>query len=331
VAEYIKTIVQQDLAISTTQWYTWDLPVHPITSLIFTIKAKVNSTGYPAISPWDVAALLDRLEIRFDGSAVNAISGQDLYMVNLWAYRRPPAYGQINDANDAELWLALRVPAGRNDFDPTECWPATARGALELAAYMKASDTVLDTVRVQIEAIQLPGATPSRHIRYSTIAPGAMVVGENDIDIPVGNILMGILIYSPTIISGTSDVNTVEQVQLLVDGLPRIFAKNNYEALMSDLATKIDLMNWVDKEQQRENTASTYTQNALTKGKVITDCPIWHYVLLDLDPTDDGTFFFDTSAINRLQLRIIAGDTGSPRIIPLEMISVERVRARGAT
>jgi hypothetical protein len=117
-------------------------------------------------------------------------------------------------------------------------------------------------------------------------------------------------------------------VQFIIDGFPRIYPKNNWESLVADLANKIVPTVWYDQLQQRENTASSYTQNALTKGPVITDALLWHYALLDFCPTGTDDYLFDLSNVSRCQVRIIAGDTGSPRLIPLELVAIARVGAR---
>lgn len=323
MGSFLHQVLVQDetLAVSTTR--TDDLPVNPLSMILLTIK-NLNDTG--TITDWSLlTTLLDqiaRVEVLFQGSAVVSGSLADLARLNGLLIGRGPRQLRAAHTNNDIRGITVPILLGRKPYWLNECFPAVRRGELQLQITSSAAQTGLDTLILQIETVELPGATPSQFLKYTTISKTPSATGDHDVDLPIGNRIAGALLFGTTVPNGTSYNASFGQTRLLVDNVESMYARTNWETLngLAQLRCEGSIHN--ADHQHVSDVAAAYAQFQLTDEQVINPSFLESYGFLDFDPLTDGNFFLDTKGRARVHLRITADAADAIRILPLELVDV---------
>lgn len=293
----LRSVVVGDEAITAGDVKTYDLPVNPLSHIIFTFKC-LNVTDEATLA--EILARVTKISVTKVGETRLDISMADLFALNTILFGHLPSLQNRIVTDNATRFISLVLPFGRRLYDPNECHPRTTRGEFKLQITLNSTETACDGVIYQIETVELLDASPSRFLKVSTISDTPAATGEMDIDLPRGNDLLGLLLWATTIVATTAWTNTIEQVKLLKDNVEAEIAKANWESLHGDLVNRIGFGGYI----------------AAAAG----DDAIANYSLMDFDPNKDGSLLVPTSGISSLKLRITAGDTSALRVLPLELM-----------
>jgi len=320
MAEYRHTVLAEDYTPSADETKDWDLPVNPLSFIALTVKCLNAGTNTKATLA-QILSAIENIEVLRFGSAQVSLSGADLYALNCVLLGKEPWQENVINTDNAVRHLTMVIPFGRKLYDPTECLPATIRGELTLRIQMDIADTGYDGLMLQIETIELLGANPQRHLKYTTITHTPSATGDSDIELPIGNPYLGLLLYSTTIPTGTSWTTTINKATILAANVEKYVREVAWETLHGMLMNRLSPANaWAEKFHM-ENLAATYTQNADTATEEQDDSDIANYAYIDFDPLGDGQFLFETAGLSDLKLRIDAGDTNAVRVVPIELKS----------
>lgn len=318
--EFLKSLVAKRETVTAATVVVYDLPVNPLSHLDLDFELTL-SAAYTQATLANIAAMITKLEVIFKGSSVIALSGADLWAYNaVLCGRFLPVLNR--DLTVASIMLPrFRVPFGRYPFDGNECFPAVRRSELQLRITYAASFTAFATPVITITSTELLGAAPKQFMKATTLSK-TPVVGDNDIDIPIGNKLLGLLGFSTTVHAGTAIVASMEAVKLLVDNIEHYYTDVRWPDLNQRIYEILGRDTTDFDHTHRENTATAYTQNGETKNKDIGDQFLANYGYLDFDPLRDNSYLFDTAGKSRVNLRVTAGDTNALRVIPIEIIQI---------
>jgi len=321
--EFLRQVLVQDEAVTVSTTRTDDLPVNPLSMILVTLRC-LNDTGTIANYSTVQQLLLQvsRLEVLFKGSAIVSGSLADLARLTGLLLRNGPVQTvQSNVDNDARS-VTVPILLGRAPFWPHECFPAVRRGELQLQTTFAAAQTGVDNFTFQVETVELLGATPSRFAKYTTISRTFAATGDNDVDLPIGNKIAGVLMFATTVPTGAALTSSIGQLRLLLDNVEHYYARTNWESLHNELVRKISETSQSAPHSHLENTAAMYAQNAQTEQdqQVL---GFWNsYAYLDFDPHADDKWLLETHGRSRIHLRVNADAADATRYLPLELIEV---------
>lgn len=316
---FIRSILRQDVTESDGT-ITVDLPTNPLSHLIYTIKA-LNLSANTKATLAQLLGAVEKVEVLHRGSAVISLSGADLYAYNCVILGHEPWQENVINTENATRALTLMIPFGRKLYDPSNCLFSTKKGELQLKITLDIADTGYDGLMSQIESVELLGASPAVHHKITTLNKTA-VVGDFDVDLPIGNPLLGILLYSTTVMTGTAWTKTIDKIKLLVDNVEKYYAKCNWESLHGDFVNFLNPANaWAEKIHDFEDTASAIS-NVDTQPEEQVDTDLSHYALMDFGLWIPKEYKLETAGLSRLHLKITGGDTNALRILPIEEMSV---------
>ena len=301
--EFLKSIIVDNETPAADGVETYPLPVNPVSHLVITICC-LNFAAVEATIP-EIAATLTNVHVLHRGTTVFQMSGVDLLAFNHILLAKTPLTGQQTATEDHTRWLSLVVPFGRKMYDPTECFPQSRAGELQLQLTVDIATAAVDGLILQVEAAELYGATPSRHLKVTTIVDDALVIGDNDIRLPIGNPYAGIMLFSTTKPLDLAWTTTIDQIKLLANNKEHYFSSSNWESLRGELIN-------------RPGMEAGYLAAI---GLYIHD-HIAQYAYMDFDPRGNDQFLMETAGMNALILRITGGDTEEARIFPIELHSV---------
>lgn len=299
---------------------TYDLPVNPLSHINIDIELAL-SAGYTQATMANLGAIFDKVDVLFKGSSVVSLSGADLLAYNAAVTNRFPPVLNRDNATASEQVARFRIPFGRYPFSGVECFPAVRRGELQLRLDYAASFTAMTSLDATITTIELLGAAPKQFLKATTISK-TPVVGDNDIDLPIGNKMIGVLLFGTTFPLTTAKTTTIDKLKFLVDNVETYLHEVRWPELNFAMYDLLGRDNTHFDHTHRENTATAYTQNGETEDLNIKDQFLASYGYLDFDPLRNDRYLFDSAGKSRVWARITAGDTNVIRLIPVEIIEL---------
>jgi len=163
--------------------------------------------------------MMTKIEILYKGSAVLSMSGLDAFACGLlvsdfesWGINQ----GGVDNDEQSLTWC---LPLSRILYSDRECFPRSTRGELVLQITYVAAFTEIDTVRAQIETVELPDAAPEQYLRMTTLTMTATAGGENDVELPIGHPISDLVLFGTTVPCADAHLATIGYVQILMDNV----------------------------------------------------------------------------------------------------------------
>lgn len=320
MARYLRTVLEQDTTVTAGAVpIETDLGVNPISFLLLTIRVQTLTVNVlPTLE--NILGVFTNVEVLFKGTSIIALSMSDLYRMVAAIWGRFPIRQNLDDDVNAVSFLTVPVPFSRVPYWMQEAFPATRRGDLELRLTVAAAFTNVTSVTLQVEQIELLDAVPERFLKYTTFSKTPTAIGEHDNDFPLGNAIVGALLFGTTVPTGTSFNASIGTVKLLVDNVENFYSLANWESIHNDFIVRAQPPWDIAGHTHLENLAGVYTQNV--ESGPPSDAIHEHnsYAYLDFDPIRDNTFLLETEGRGRVHLRINADVADAIRIMPIELI-----------
>jgi hypothetical protein len=322
--QFLRQILIQDESQAASTVRTDDLPVNPLSAILLSAKF-LNDTG--TLTDYTVASALlnfiSKVEVLFQGSAVVSGSLADLARLSGILLGRGPRQTETTSVNNNQRCITVPILLGRKPYWARECFPAVRRGELRLQITSGAATTGVDTCVLQAETIEILGATPSHYLKSTTIAKTPSATGDHEVDLPIGNILAGALLFGTTVPTGAAYTASIEQARLLVDNVEAYFAACNWETLQGELSLRTQANSQQSEHVHVSDVAAAYTQWQNTDLNAVNADFYNNYAYMDLDPLKDDSYLLDTKGRARIHLKINAGAADAIRIMPVELVQIQ--------
>lgn len=326
MAQILRTVLIPDEAQAADGVPSFDLPVNPLSHILLTVKA-LNETATIGNYRW-ITALLDMItdvRITYRGASVIQGSLTDLaVMMGVHAYWGPWQGNAVETDNDVR-WVTVPLVFGRKPYDAMECFPATRRGDLVLTLTTDVAVTGADTLVLQAETCELLEARPERFTKITTSSKISNAVSEHDIELPIGNDLLGVLLRDAAPSQAAAFTSQFGRVAIEVDNVETVYAESNWESLHGEMLRRSHGLMSLRPHIHSVNAAGVARENTLEQqegnaGSSLLD----HYALLDLDPLRDGSYALKTAGAARVNLRVdtqVASATAM-RVLPIELVPI---------
>jgi hypothetical protein len=272
----------------------FDLPVNPVSFLLLHLRADC------AVGAVDFQQLLNHITsiiVQFKGTQVIAMSGVDLARMVMRLWGRGINIENFNAVAPALISLTLPIPFTRKPYWPKEAFPATRRGEFNITVTRSAVLTNIANPVFSIEAVQLLEAEPLQFLKMVTLSR-AIVVGDSDMELPIGNPFLGLQIFSPTAMGNAPISETIRRLRLQLDNV-----EYDYSDTAFDVVRSIGFL--------RGSDSNDYT--ALTSL-------FRNYSYLDFDPMMDDSFMVDTEGRASVKLKFVPDVAGTVRVMPVELV-----------
>jgi hypothetical protein len=266
-------------------------------------------------------AQVAQIQVLYKGQAIISGSLSDLVMLSLMVTRAQPFAGNIVKTNNDVRWITVLIPFARWLYRLEECFPACNKGELQLQVTYAAAQTGIDTLICQIETVELLDAKPKNFLKYTTISRTPTATGWFDVDMPLGNILLGALLYATTVPTGSTFNTTLGQIKLLVDNSEYGYSFGNWLALHGEMLAQRPYLQLAEHFHRAVGPASLAEFD--TGIQQYDDTLLQNYAYLDMDPTQDGQFALATNGHHRVNLRLNQQPSAdASRVLPVELVQV---------
>lgn len=299
MGQYLRSIIINEETPAADGTYTYDLPVNPVSHLILGILC-LNMTD--EATPLEIATLITNIHVMHRGTTILQMRGQDLLAWNhILLGKTPMLLNQIATDNAVRA-MHLIIPFGRKMYNPSEAFPESKSGELQLQLTVDIDNAAADGLILQLESVEMPGTRPQRYLKQSTLISTPTATGAWDIELPIGNPYTGIMLRAYTKPVDTTWTCTIEDIKLLADNQEHYFSSSLWECLRGSLILR----------------------PGLEPGYIAAIGPdhIVHYAYMDFNPSRDDLWLMETSQMSALTLRVNAGDTNEIRLFPMEMVRV---------
>lgn len=213
--------------------------------------------------------------------------------------------------------ITLCLPFGRPLYDPMELFPAVAKGETELVIAWTAAPSGYNSLIYTIESVQIPDVVPKSFLRATTIGLTPAATGDLDVDLPRSAPLLH-LGYSVTASEPVAALATIEQVKILANNQDRGYSLVSNHAARAMQAYNAPLGLEMDNILHVENTAASYTQNAVTLSNVVNLSSASEFGWLPFDFLGDGQFALQAQTFQDLKARITFNTAAAIRLLPIE-------------
>lgn len=323
--QILRTVLVPDQVISVAGVQQFDLPVNPLSVVIITVQA-LNDTAVAANYSQIQALfnLVTDVRIAYRGATIIGGALDDLAVMFNALSRWPTIQGQKNNTDNDVRCISVPLCFGRRPYDPMECFPATRRGDLVLSLTLATAVTGADNPVLQVETIELLEATPERFTKITTTQKTVNAIQEHDVELPIGNDLLGVLLRAAQPPTGAVRTSTIGEIAIEVDNVETIIAESRWESMRADLARRL----WSRHEESHIHNVTAAPGDSSEQEQ---DFPfIDNYAYLDLDPLVDGQYALKTAGAARVNLRVesqVASATAD-RYLPVELVNI--AQAAGA-
>ncbi|OHD71790.1 MAG: hypothetical protein A2W19_01360 [Spirochaetes bacterium RBG_16_49_21] len=315
-------VIVQDQLIAADSVMQFDMGTNPLSVIIIALR-PLNDTGTLSnfVTYRTMCAALNRITLLHRGASVFSMRGEDAQAINYFRHGIVPSECSGIDTNDFRRCMILPILLGRRAYDVNSCFPSTLRGELQLEMDIDIADTGYDGLRISVESIELIGARPREFERKTNIAKTFASTGDNDVDLPAGNVVRGLLLWGTTSFSGAVPAPSWGRISTLLDGRQVGFASTDFEVHNGMNSLRGMQPFALDVHQHRVDAQAASGTEATTK-------PFEHGTtlnkncFLDFDPTRDDQFSINTRGAANWVVRADAETADAVRVTQIERIAV---------
>ncbi len=300
----------------------FDLPVNPLSFLILRLQLTNVS---PATM--DVASLIDDAMTQITGIRVlhkgeQIISGnlRDLAMLNAVYQRALPGWNIGNMVSGGVRDVAFPLCLGKRMYDPDSCFPATSRGNLRFEMDAGADGAAYSDINFSLEAVELIESTPTEYLKYVRQARTS-VAGQFDAPLPIGNPLVGILLWDTSQSDLTTDATSWGTIKLLKDNVEQYYPLSDYEVLACMFATQAGDRFGLTAGHVHGFIAPGPAADISDEAGFLPARGAQGYAYLDFDPLRDGSYELETAGAADIKIRGQGDDASAIRYYPIERVS----------
>jgi len=318
--QFLRSVLAQKEAITASTVVTYDLPVNPLSAIFLTFGwrdgAALGLAGDPVA---DLLSFIQKVEVLFRGQAIISASGADLAFMSVALLKRPLGIINLVDAAAEQHFLTIPITFSRKLYDPTRCFPPSKRGELQLQITYPAAVGTVDTPIALIETVELLDVNPTSFLKYTTISKTPSAAGEHDVDLPIGNKLLGVGFFATQVPTGILASRDIDWFKLLVDNTEAYYQKSNWDSFQAETWMR----NGYDPAFQRHTHAQAAAGDVTTGLQLYGILGPARYAFADLDPLTDDSYLLDTAGRSRVHLRINANTTFTAiRVLPVEVMGM---------
>lgn len=322
MAIFQRTVLIQNQAEAADRTFSVDLPVNPLSQILFTIRGVI--TAADVVNPLaDLYALIPSLAARYRGQDIIRGSLFDLAVLNACVTHCPPNGYMFQDAATESFSLTVPINFGRRPYDVKECFPAVRRGDLTLEIQVDTVVNNIDLIDLQVETVELLDETPERYLKYTTSTNTFVSTGTEVVRLPIGNPLLGVLLFATTTPTAALQTATWERLRTKIDNVEALYAATNWATLHGELLRRIkgDLR-FLRDHGHRFNGAAAAFDTTLEAIRIAANEGLEQYAYLDFDPMTDGTYMLQTAGRADVVIQRDAGTADAGRFVPIEYVSI---------
>lgn len=297
--------------------------VNPVSYLILTLSLVINGSQaalntFRRLTPF--FSQINDVRVKLRGENIWQGSLQDVTVLAAIACGATPWGREFHGVNTVPRTMSFVIPFSRVLYWHEEGIPATRRGDLMFEMSAGATPAGFSTPLWALEQVELIEDAPTRFLKATTLTRAITASGRQRMDLPVGNDLLGLLMFDPSDEIDATAQYAFGKTKVLVDNVEQYVASSNWESNAVELARRIDALTDVFGHRHEQAAADTSTGEQV---ELTADVPPIQYGYHDFDPLKDGSYAIPTRGLGQFQLDLESDvNAGTVRVLPLELVNV---------
>jgi hypothetical protein len=301
---------------NSEQWFR--LPTFALSFLNISVRVPQPAANQN-ITIENLVNWISRISVFVRGAGIFDADGLAAWVIGALLYcRKPPFLKRPLGASASRHAANIYVPFSRKPLMPTSGIKPVAQG--ESLLYFRFG-TVPSGARITVGAVGWRENDPEWTVRVSRYTQSVGATGPGDLILaPVGPILG--FIFRESNPRESADTSILDEIRFLIQGIEDTLISYDVDLLIGDQAitTYADLLS--PDHQHVENTAGTYTQNALTQAAQIGQLSVSRFMPLLLDELYDPDAVIAVPPGADVRLRYHATGTGPLDVYLIEMFVI---------
>lgn len=323
MARFLQSIVAPNADLVASADITpFDLPVNPLSLLL--LRLQITRAAPAAIGTYsaidDAITQITSIRVTHRGEDIIAGSLRDLMVLNMVYHRLMPGWSHLEDDAADVSSLVFPLCLGRRAYDGSSCFPATTRGNLRFHMTAGADGAGYTDINFSLEAVELIEAEPKEYVKYVT-SSRASVAGQFDAPLPIGNPLLGILLFDTGLQANGLDTSSWGTVKLLMDNVEQYYPLSDAETLAAMLQMQMGSMPGWPGHVHQVNAAAAGLDTS-DEAQQVGAVAAHGYLYLDFDPLRDGSYQLETKGAADLKIRGQGDEASAVRYLPIERVAV---------
>jgi len=322
---YLHSIVQPNTDLVASASITpFDLPVNPLSFLL--LRFQVTNVAPAAILTYsaidDIITQITGVRVLHKGEQIISGNLRDLMVLNAVYQHAFPGWAGLDNVDDAVRSVVFPLCLGKRMYDPKSCFPATTRGNLRFEMDAGADGAAYDDINFSVEAVELIESTPADYLKYVRQARTS-VLGQFDAPLPIGNPLLGILLFDTGLGGSSDEVLSWGTIKLLKDNVEQYYPLSDYEVLAGMLKTQMGAPLALSAGHQHLASEGGGAELISDEMEQRVDLGDRGYAYLDFDPLRDGSYKLETAGAADIKIRGQGDEATAIRYYPLEEVAVK--------
>jgi hypothetical protein len=301
----------------------FDLPVNPLSFLLLRLQitraAPAALLTYEAID--DAITQITGVRVLHKGEQIVAGSLRDLMVLNAVYHKAFPGYDKLHPVGAAVDSLTFPICLGRRQYAPDSCFPATSRGNLRFELDAGADGAAYTDINLSVETVELIEAVPKEYLKYVRQARDS-VAGQFDARLPIGNPLLGILLFDTSIATLATGATSWGTLKLLKDNVEQYYPLSDYEVIAGMLRSQMSTAFAITAGHVHKFVAADALSSMTDSAADLINTGSRGYAYLDFDPLRDYRYQLETEGAADLLIRGNGDDASAIRYYPLERVTV---------
>lgn len=305
-----------------------DLPVNPLSVILIGLEPLNNTAtigNYRYLE--GLLSALDNVRVTVQGASVVDMRGVEAAMLAMLYHGASCWQANAATTDNDRRSLVVPIILGRHAWDPDECLPETKKGEAVLTLSLDIADTGFDALRYWVETVELPEAKPTYCERKIQVVRTFAATGQNDVDLPLGNVLRALLLFNTTGFTGATPAPTGADYQFLVDNQQTHYTSTFWQGLRA-VAGCYGRSQPVDFNHRHSYDGAAAGESQTKEPELVPSMDD-NYALMDFDPTGDDTYSVDTKGAGRVHLKVNAGTADGFRAVVVERLPAGRITRSG--
>jgi len=320
---FLHSIAQPTVDLAASVSITpFDLPVNPLSFLL--LRFQITNTAPAAILTYsaidDVITQITGIRILHKGEQIISGSLRDLMVLNAVYQHAFPGWAGLDNVDDAVRSLVFPLCLGKRMYDPVCCFPATTRGNLRFEMDAGADGAGYDDINFSVETVELIESDPTEYLKYVRQSRDS-VAGQFDASLPIGNPLLGILMFDTGLAGSSDEVLSWGSVKLLKDNVEQYYPQSDYETLAGMLKTQQGSSVGLFGGHQHLTSEGAGAELISDDMEQRVSTGDRGYAYLDFDPLRDGSYEMETAGAADLKIRGQGDEATAIRYYPIERVS----------
>lgn len=300
-----------------------DLPVNPLSFLVLTINAEVNGAQEVQDDAREFIhhlGMVTDLSIRHRGENIIQGSLSDIAMMSFLLTGIAPWGREFTYGDNTFTSRSVLIPFSRMPYWHQEAFPATQRGNLRFFMTAGAALGVYDNFQWALEAVELIEDNPSQFLKFTTLTRALAATGRQKIPLPIGNDLLGLLLFDPSDEIDATEQYAFGKIKILKDNVEQYVSTSNWEANAIDMSIRGQSLMTAFGHTHVQAAADTSVGGT---GFRDADRPPIQYGFVDFDPLRDGSYSLETAGAASLDLDMDSDvSSGTVRVMPVELVKI---------